>query len=64
MNTCIQLDDLEFPVKVEQMANLKFRVTYSMQVKSNLTYAQAAKEFGECVFHALACSGKLDNSKA
>lgn len=37
----------------------KFRVTYGAQVKENLTYAQAAKELGECILHALACEGKI-----
>lgn len=52
-----------FPVKVSQHEDAKklFRVTYDQQVKDNLTYTEAAHEFGECVFHALACEGELDN---
>ena len=62
MDTCIELKKLAFPVKVEQYGGGLFRVTYGLQVKRGLTYADAAKEFGECVFHALACDGKLDNN--
>lgn len=64
LSECLALPNLAFPVKVEQHANKLFRVTYGAQVKDNLTYEQAAREFGYCVFHALACDGKLDNSKA
>lgn len=61
MKTCINLPDLPFGVRVEQRANGLFRVTYGKQVRDNLTYAAAAHEFGECVFHALACDDKLNN---
>lgn len=60
MNTCIELKDLPFPVKVEQNARGRFRVTYGQQVKRDLGYEAAAKEFGLCVFHALACAGKIE----
>ena len=53
---------LPWPVSVEQHANHKFRVTYGQSVRDNLTYVAAAHEFGECVFHGLACDGKLDNT--
>lgn len=55
--------DLEgLPIKVEQRGeNGHFRVTYGLQVKDGLTYAQAAHELGECIFHWLACEGKLGN---
>lgn len=51
-------------IKVEQKESKSalLRVTYGKQIKSNLTYAQAAKELGECIFHHLACEGKLDNN--
>lgn len=61
MKTCIELKELEYPVKVEQRGKDNFTVTYHLQVRKNLTYAEAAHEFGECVFHALACGGLLDN---
>lgn len=60
--TCLNLSDLAFPISIEQRGeNGLFRVTYGLQVKRDLTYAEAAREFGYCVFHALACDGKLGN---
>lgn len=59
--TCINLENLAFPVKVEQTGVDRFTVSYGLQVKKGLNYGQAAKEFGECVFHALACDSLLDN---
>lgn len=38
-----------------------FRVVYGLRVKDGLTYAEAAREFGECVFHLQACEGVLGN---
>ena len=38
-----------------------FRVTYGMQVKTKLTYLEAAAELGQCIMHSLACEGKLNN---
>jgi hypothetical protein len=64
MSTCLRLPDLAFPVTLEQSPRGLFRVTYGKQVREGLDYSAAAKEFGLCVFHALACDGKLDNSKA
>lgn len=64
MKVCFELSaDLSFAIKLEQHEDKRghFRVTYGLQVKDNLTYAQASKEFGECVFHALACEGQLNN---
>lgn len=58
---CIELTDLAFPVRLEQTGVDKFVVTYGKQVKSGLTYAQAASELGADIMHALACDGKLDN---
>jgi hypothetical protein len=41
-----------------------FRVTYGAQVRDGLTYAKAAKEFGECMFHHFACESMLNNEGA
>jgi len=62
--TCITLTDLAFPVTVVQTAKNRFTVTYGKQVKAGLSYSAAAREFGLCVFHALACDSQLDNEKA
>lgn len=67
---CIELTaPHQYGVKVEQFANKRFRVTYGKQVEgktaaAGLGYGHAAREFGECVFHALACADLLDNSSA
>ena len=48
-------------VSVTQTGVDRFTVAYGLQVKKNLNYEQAAHEFGECVFHALACESLIDN---
>lgn len=65
MTTCIELTEGQaFPIKVEQHEDRTklFRVTYGKEVTDDLDYQQAANEFGLCVFHSLACEGKLDNA--
>lgn len=37
-----------------------FTVTYGLQVKPGLSYAEAAKELGECLLHAANCDGLID----
>lgn len=54
----------QYPVTLSQdlrHPGKAFRVTYGLQMKSDLSYAEAAKEFGECVMHALACNSQLNN---
>lgn len=38
-----------------------YAVSYGKQFNCHLTYEEAAKELGECILHALACEGKLDD---
>lgn len=61
MRTCYETTLAGFPIKLEQAANGRFRVTYGAQVDADLTYAEAAKALGLNVMHALACEGQLDN---
>ncbi len=63
LRRCLRLN-LAYPVIIDQARTGKrlFRVTYGMQVRDGLTYVEACREFGECVFHALACAERLDNS--
>ena len=63
MKTVIVIETGDYPVKLEQQSNGDFRVTYGVEVKSGLGYSVAAEEFGLCVFHALACAGKLETSE-
>jgi len=55
-----------FPIQVEQSEakGKRFHVRYGLQVWVGLGYADAAKQLGECLFHALACEGMLDNEGA
>ena len=48
-------------VKQAQNKAALFTVTYGLQAKDGLTYARAAKELGECIFHHLACESELNN---
>lgn len=48
-------------VKQSSDKQKRFTVTYGAEVTPNLTYARAAKELGECIFHHLACESILDN---
>ena len=61
MKTCFYDSNLHIRVEQAETRKALFTVTYGLQVKQNLTYAEAARELGECIFHALACDGKLDN---
>ena len=58
---CLSLDNLAFPVKLEQQSMNRFTVTYGLQVKRHLSYSDAATELGMSIMHALACDGLLDN---
>lgn len=65
MKTCYE--NSLYDIKLEQSESIdhreagNFRVTYGKQTLTNLTYRDAAKELGECLMHALACEGLLDN---
>ena len=62
MRTCFTFMDGAWPIKLEQSPDRKFRVSYGMQVKSGLSYSQAAMELGACLMHSAACEGDLDNN--
>ncbi len=49
-----------YNVQLRKRSANNFTVVYGKQTKSSLTYADAAKELGECIMHALALEGKLD----
>lgn len=48
-------------VKQSDRKDALFTVSYGVQVKTGLTYARAARELGECMFHHLACESLLNN---
>lgn len=51
----------QYPVRLYQTGIDRFTVEYGLQEKKSLNYGQAAKEYGCCLMHALACAGLLDN---
>lgn len=61
MKTCYKTEIAGYPIKIEQQTKKRFAVHYGSQVREGLDYVSAAKEFGLCMFHALACEGRLDN---
>jgi hypothetical protein len=50
-------------VTLMQVRKGKYVVVYGMNVSSVFDYAQAAKDFGECIMHALQCAGKLNEGE-
>lgn len=55
-------EGLDTPVQIWQSNRTRlFTVYCGAHIKRGLTYGEASKEFGECVFHSLACKGTLDN---
>jgi len=55
------ITDLDYPILLMQEGQDSFGVVYGGQSKSLLSYSQAKEEFADCLFHALALAGKLDN---
>jgi predicted SAM-dependent methyltransferase len=59
-----EVTTLVFPLQLVTCATRsklnRFGVIYHKHVKLHLTYAEAAKEFGECLMHNLTCDGKLE----
>ncbi len=54
----------QYPVSLTQQGVDSFTVRYGRQEKSDLTYGAAAREYGSCIMHALACNDQLDNREA
>jgi hypothetical protein len=50
-----------FPVRLYQTGRNSFTVEYGKQEHKGLSYGRAAHELGECLMHAMACEGRLDN---
>lgn len=58
---CCWKSQIGFDVSLWQRGPDDFGVRYGKQWRPNLTYAQAAKELGQCLMHAMACESMLDN---
>lgn len=48
-------------IELKQHGRNKFSVRYGLQLKTGLTYSEAARELGACLMHDAACESKLDN---
>ncbi|MCB0711318.1 MAG: hypothetical protein KDD67_03205 [Ignavibacteriae bacterium] len=57
-----RVKDGAFPLIIEQTGKDCFTVTYGRQVRQSLSYGDAAREFGYCLFHLMTCEGRLDDS--
>ena len=47
-------------IELRQHGNDRFSVRYGLQLKTHLTYENAAMELGACIMHAAACDGLLE----
>lgn len=56
-----ETNDTGYPVTVRQAADRTFSVQYGKQLRTNLSYAEAAQELGSCIFHGLACESKIED---
>jgi hypothetical protein len=56
----IPSDQIPYGISLYQRGHKNFTVVYGSQVKNDLSYSEAAKEFGLSLLHALNCDGKLD----
>lgn len=52
-----------FPVRLYQSETGEFSVLYGSELHDGLSYGDAARKFGLCLFHALACIGRIDNGR-
>ena len=50
---------LDYPIVLEQNSLTQFSVVYGNQLKSGLSYREAAHEFGECLMHSAVCAGRI-----
>lgn len=46
-------------VRLLQTGVGRFAVEYGKHYRNGMTYAQAAKELGECIMHAATCAGLI-----
>lgn len=68
MKRVLTVPNGKYPLILEMHASKKeqsqdqqrFKVTYGLEIYKHLNYYNAAKTFGFCYFHMLACEGKFD----
>ncbi len=52
-------EDLPFNVALYQYGHKDFRVEYGQEVHDHISYAEAARQLGLSIMHALTCEGRL-----
>ena len=52
--------DGDHPVELYQNTPNTFKVVYGNHSRRGLSYEEAAREYGQCVFHSLACADKME----
>ena len=66
---CFEITDpaqVGFPVRLYQSRESrggKFSVRYGSELHDELEYGEAARQFGLCLFHALALVGRISNER-
>ncbi len=55
-----QFTDGDHTVELYQHGNSDFAVEYGHDKSDRLSYDEAVKRYGQCVFHSLSCAGKCD----
>jgi hypothetical protein len=58
-NICFERLDGAFPIRLIQTAIDSFTVEYGMEIKTSLSYIEAAHRLGECLMHAALCESKI-----
>jgi hypothetical protein len=48
-----------FPIVLTRTSKTRFSVIYGEEWHQDLTWLEAAAEFGRCLFHSLECEGKI-----
>ena len=65
--TCFEITDpaqVGFPVRLYQSGTGEFSILYGSELHDGLSYEEAAREFGLCLFHALTCVGRIENDRS
>ena len=57
---CFRANLAGYDIVLTQTGKDSFGVQYGAQYTYQMPYAEAAKELGYCIFHALRCEGKFD----
>ena len=60
MKHCCTITGGDTLVMLHQYPEGDFVVTYGKQMKTQLTYGEAASELGACIMHSLSCASMID----